>query len=131
MDQLVADFVSRMALPVAILLALRAGRMLHHLNSMNLETEVTDLAVDVLKEKIVNHLSILLRVYRDTTEDVNLPTGVNLQEVSARLLFVDERVSFLNNMYLDLLSQGTQSDSPSYTIYWRVVFLFLMVPDVL
>lgn len=98
---------------------------------MNLETEVTDLAVDVLKEKIVNHLSILLRVYRDTTEDVNLPTGVNLQEVSARLQKVDERVSFLNNMYFDLLSQGTQSDSPSYTIYWRVVFLFLMVPDVL
>jgi hypothetical protein len=53
---------------------------------------------------------MLLRVYRDTTENVNLPTGVNLQEVSARLFFVDERVSLLHNIYCDLLSQGTQSE---------------------
>lgn len=35
MDQLVADFVSRMglALPVAILVAVRAGRMIHQMNS--------------------------------------------------------------------------------------------------
>lgn len=54
-----------------------------------METKVTDVARDVIKEKIVDQLSILLRVYKDTTEDVNLPTGVNLQEVSARLFFVD------------------------------------------
>ena len=89
MDQLVADFVSRMglALPVAILVAVRAGRMIHQMNSQNMETKVTDLTINVVKEKIVDQLSKELRVYRETTEDVNLPTGVNLQEVSARLFF--------------------------------------------
>lgn len=77
-----------------------------------MEKKVTDVTLDVVKEKIVDQLSILLRVYRDTTEDVNLPTGVNLQEVSARLFFVDERVSLLHihNIYCDLISQGTQSE---------------------
>ena len=111
MDQLVADFVSRMglALPVAILVAVRAGRMIHQMNSQNMETKVTDLTINVVKEKIVDQLSILLRVYRETTEDVNLPTGVNLQEVSA---LGEARVSLLHihNIYCDLLSQGTQSE---------------------
>ena len=111
MDQLVADFVSRMGLdlPVAILVAVRAGRMIHQMNSQNMETKVTDLTIDVVKEKIVDQLSILLRVYRETTEDVNLPTGVNLQEVSA---LGEARVSLLHihNIYCDLLSQGTQSE---------------------
>lgn len=112
MDQLVADFVSRMglALPVVILVAVRAGQMIHQMDSLNMETKVTDVTISVIKEKIVDQLSILLRVYRESTEDVNLPTGVNLQEVSARLFFVDDRVSLLHNLYCDLISQGTQSE---------------------
>lgn len=42
--------------------------------------------------------------------DVNLPTGVNLKEVSERLFFIEERVSLLNYIYCDLLSKGTQSE---------------------
>ena len=66
MDQLV-DFVSRMglALPVAILVAVRAGQMIHQMNSQNMETKVTDLMIDIVKEKMVDQLSILLRVYRE------------------------------------------------------------------
>lgn len=115
MEQLVSDCVSRMglALPVAILVAVRAGRMIHQMNFLNMETKVTALTIDVVKEKIVEQLSILLRVYTDTTEDVNLPTGINLQEVSARLFFLDDRGSSLphiHNLYVDLISQGTQSE---------------------
>lgn len=89
MEELIADFIGKMglAVPLAILLAVRAGQMFHQMNSLNMETRVTDLAIDVVKEKIVDQLKILYRVYRDTTEDVNLPTGVNLQEVSERLFF--------------------------------------------
>lgn len=56
--QLVADFIFQLglALPVAILLALRAGRMIHQMNSWNMETKITNLAVDVVKEKIVYQL---------------------------------------------------------------------------
>ncbi|KAL9426578.1 hypothetical protein AB3S75_033377 [Citrus x aurantiifolia] len=76
MDQLIADFVSMMclALPVAILVAVRAGRMLHQMNSLDMETKGTGVTIDVLKEKVVNQLEILLRVYRDTTRDVHFPT---------------------------------------------------------
>lgn len=77
MDQLISDFVSRLGLapPVAILVAVRAGRMLHQMDSVNMESKISDLAIDVVKEKRIDQLSILLKVYRDTTEDVNLQRG--------------------------------------------------------
>jgi len=82
-----------LALPVAILVGVSAGRMIHQRNSINMETKLTDLAIDVVKEQIVNQLEILLRVYRDTTEGVNLPTGVNLHEIAESLFFVGEQSS--------------------------------------
>lgn len=130
MDQLVADLISRMglALPVAILVAVRAGQMLLEMNSLNMETKVTEVTIDVVKEQIVYHLEIIFRVYRDTTEDVNLPTDVNLQEVSAHLFFVDERVSLLHNIYCDLLSQGTQSEYFLQVIQF-LGRVFLYIPE--
>ena len=113
MDHLITDFISRMglALPVAILVAVRAGQMLHLMDSMNIETKVTDVTMNVIKEKIVEQLSIIFRVYRDTTPDgnVNLPAEVNLQELSEHLFFRDESFQCLNEIYLDLVNQGTQS----------------------
>lgn len=99
MDQLIADFVSRMglALPVLILVAVRSGQMIHQINSINMERILTDVARDALQEKIVSQLSILLRVYRDTSESVTLPLGgVNLQEVAARSFFHNESIPWLN-----------------------------------
>lgn len=72
-----------LALPVAILVAVRAGRMLHQMNSVNMETQITDLAVDVVKEKIVYQLKLLFAVYKDTTDiHFNPPPGINLDEVA-------------------------------------------------
>lgn len=70
------------------------------------DQKVNEIAIEALREKIVDHLSILLRVYSDTNENVNLPTGVNLQEVSAHLFFEN---TDLNNIYSDLLFEGTES----------------------
>jgi hypothetical protein len=114
MDQLVADFVSRMglALPVAILVAVSAGRRIHRVNSRNMETEITNLAIDVLKDKIVEKLQIVSKVYKDTTPtgDGNLPTAVNFQEVAERVLFSVDNIHWLNQMYVDLANHGTQSE---------------------
>lgn len=81
MDKFVADFVSSMglALPLAILVGIRAGEMIEELNLLNMDRKVTELAINVVKEKIIEELVILFRVYRETTVDVSLPTGVNLQ----------------------------------------------------
>ena len=77
--------------------------------TLNLEEKVDGLARSALQEQTVSQLEILLRVYRDTTEGVNVPTGVNLQEVSARCFFHNESIQGLNAIYLDLVNQGTQS----------------------
>lgn len=110
MDQLISDFVSKMglALPVAILVAVSAGRMIHQMNSLNMETKIKNLAVDVIKEKIVDQLEIVFQVYKDTTTTANLPTGVNLQEVAERVLFSVDNIHGLNQIYLDLVNHGTQ-----------------------
>ena len=109
-----------LSLSIAILVAVRAGRMIHHINAINVETQVTDISKDVLKEQIIYQLEILYKVYRDTTEGVHLPAGVNLQEVSTHLFFVDERVSLLNSIYYDLIAKGTGSE------YFGQVIQFLM-----
>ena len=77
--------------------------------TLNLEEKVDGLARSALQEQTVSQLEILLRVYRDTTEGVNVPTGVNLQEVSARCFFHNESIQGINAIYLDLVNQGTQS----------------------
>jgi len=114
MDQLVADFIFKLglALPVAILLAVSAGRMIHQMNSWNMETKITNLAVDVVKEKIVDQLEIVFTVYKDTTPtgDGNLPTAVNFQEVAERVLWSVDNIHWLNQIYMDLVNHGTQSE---------------------
>lgn len=70
MEQLIADFISRMglALPVTILVAVSAGKVIHTINSLNLETQITNLTVDVIKEMWINsiffiaYIGILLRM---------------------------------------------------------------------
>lgn len=112
MEKLVADFVLKMglALPVAIMVAVSAGKMIPTINSINMERKITHLAVDVVKEKIVDQLEILLRVYRDTTVDVNLPAAVNLQEVAERVLFSVDNIHWLNQIYLSIVNHGSQSE---------------------
>jgi hypothetical protein len=70
---------------------------------------INELTINALKDKIVSQLERILRVYRDTAVDVNLPTGVNLQEVAERLFFSDASIQCLNQIYVDLVNQGTQS----------------------
>lgn len=113
-DQLLADFISRMglALPVAILVAVSAGKMIPTINSINMETKITNLAVDLVKEKIVDQLAIVYKVYRDTTPtgDGNLPAAVNFQEVAERVLFSADNIHWLNEIYISIVNHGTQSE---------------------
>lgn len=74
-----------------------------------MEESLNEITTEVIKEKLVDQISILFQVYKDTTPGVNLPTGVNLQEISTHLFFGDESVQALHHIYSDLLSYGTQS----------------------
>lgn len=114
LDQLVADFVLKMglALPVAILVAVSAGKMIPTLKSLNFETQINKVALDVVKDKIVDQLAIVYPVYRDTTPtgDGHLPAAVNFQEVAERVLFSVDNIHWLNNLYMDIVNHGTQSE---------------------
>lgn len=72
MDTLIADFIFKMALasPVAILVGVSAGKLLPTLTARTLEGEITKCAVGVLKDQIVEKLTIVYTVYRGIS-----PTG--------------------------------------------------------
>lgn len=125
MDFIVSDYVLSLGLSfsIALLVAFRAGKIAGEINSLTLEEKVDGLAISTLQEKIVSQLEILLRVYRDTTESVTLPLGVNLQEVAARCFFHNESIQWLNAIYLDLVNQGTQS--PHFAQALELVLSFI------
>nr|BAO50902.1 putative uncharacterized protein [Hevea brasiliensis] len=110
MDLLVSQYVFSLALSfsIALLVAFRAGQA-RDVNAINFEEKVNDLTIATLKEQIVSKIEILFRVYKDTTGDVNLPTGVNPQEVAERVFFSVDNIHWLNQIYLELVNQGTQS----------------------
>lgn len=55
---------------------------------------------------------MVYQVYRDTTPtgDGNLPAAVNFQAVAERVLFSVDNIHRLNNIYIDLVNHGTQSE---------------------
>lgn len=110
MENLVSDYILSLGLTftIALLVAFRAGQA-REINSINLEDRVNDLTISALKEKIVSQLEILFRVYRDTTPDLNFELPQQVEEVAERLFFKDERIPSLNELYVDLVNQGTQS----------------------
>lgn len=112
LDQLVADFILKMglALPLAILVAVSAGRI--PLNSINMEKNITEVALEVIKKQIVDRLFIIYKVYRDTTPtgDSDLPAAVNFHEVSERVLFSVDNIHWLNHIYIDLVDHGSRSE---------------------
>lgn len=112
MDQLVADVIFKLglALPLAILVGIGAGKTIQTINSLNMETRITEVAVDVIKGQIIEKLEILLRVYRDTNLDVNLPAAVDLQAVCERVLFSVDSIHRLNHIYVCMINHGTESE---------------------
>ncbi|KAI5664249.1 hypothetical protein M9H77_23572 [Catharanthus roseus] len=69
--------------------------MLDQLHLHDMEEKISNLALEVLKEKIFNHLEILYQVYLETPQ--NIPTGVNFQPI------------LLQDIYSDLFSNGVLS----------------------
>lgn len=108
-----SDFIIELGLTLslAILVGVGAGRIIHTLNIFNMEPEITHLAVDVIKGQIVEKLDILLRVYRDTNVNGNLPEAVDVQAVSERVLFSVDSIDRLNYIYVCLVDHGIQSEA--------------------
>ena len=104
---------------MAIAVAFRAGQMINEINVINLDTQISELAMEVVKEKIADKLGMLLRVHRELypygsnlprTSNLNLPTRSNLQGICQDLLFRNESIQYLNRMYIDLGNQTIQSE---------------------
>ena len=112
MEELIADCIKGLglALPVALIVALRAGRIVSHITALNLQNKVNDLSITVLKEQIVYQLKNLFTLYKDTTDiNFHLPPEINLDQVAADLFFLEGTVQSLNEIHLSLLNQCTES----------------------
>jgi len=104
---------------LAIIVAFRAGKMINQIDVINFDTFISEFAMEVVKEKITDKLGMLLRVHRDIylngsnlprTSNLNLPTRSNLQGICQDLLFRNESIQYLNQMYTDLGDQTIQSE---------------------
>ena len=110
MEDFIRDYIVSMGLvlPLAILVAFRAGR-LRGLNTDNMEERLGDLAFDSVKEKICNKLEALFHLYGNSAQDFRLPRGLTIQQVAAHIHLDVEDLAFLQNIYLDLENHGVQS----------------------
>ena len=105
MEQLISDYILSMGLvlPLAILVAFRAGR-LRGLNAENMEERLGDLAFDSVKEQISNKLEVLLQ-----SQGVQLPPRTTIQDITAHLHGDIEDLGFLQTIYNSLVEQAVQS----------------------
>lgn len=112
MDELISEVILKLSLtfPLAILVGIGAGKTIQTINSLNMETRINEIAIDVLKGQIVEKLEILLRVYSDTNLDVNLPATVDLQGVCERVIFSVDSMNWLNYIYISMVDHGTESE---------------------
>lgn len=82
--------------------------MISILNTRNMESQIADVTIETLHEKICYQLEILLRVYRDSHVDVQLPPDINLKNIVDNLIFTSDpilsKIMFLNDIYIDLVN---------------------------
>jgi len=99
-----------LAVPLAILVAFRAGRM-RGLNTQNMEERLGDLAFDSVKEAICNKLQALFDLYMNMPNGQNFgfPGRLTIQQIAAHLHNDVEDLDLLQTMYFNLLDQGVQS----------------------
>jgi hypothetical protein len=109
-----------LALPLAILVAFRAGR-LRGLTTENLEERLSDLVFDSLKEQISNQLENLLRI--QFGQSFRLPRGLTLQQVACHLHQDMESVDVLQAIYWDLVNKGLQSHYFVQALQYIMTFL--------
>lgn len=99
-----------LALPLAILVAFRAGRF-RGLNPENMEERLGDLAFDSVKEQISNKLIALFNIYMSMPngQDFRFPGRLTIQQVATQIHNDVEDLAVLQNIYFDLINHGVQS----------------------
>jgi hypothetical protein len=98
-----------LALPLALLVAFRAGR-LRGLNDGNMEERLSDLAFDTVKERICTQLSNLFETdFHNYGQHFHLPHGLTIQQVAAHIHFDNDNLELLQDVYMNLVNQGMQS----------------------
>ena len=112
LSYLISQYILSMglALPLAILVAFRAGR-LRGLTADNMEERLGDLAFDSVKEQINNKLTALFNQYMNMPNgiDYRFPGRLNIQQVAAHIHNDMEDLEVLQNLYFDLINHGVES----------------------
>lgn len=119
MDLFFSEHVTTLAvglfLSIAIFGAFKTGQLLER---STIAESIHDLALEKLKQKTESKLEMLWKQYRDTNGTLQLPEGLRFKDVVEHSFIMDEELKEqflgLNKIYLDLISNGTDS---SYFVY--------------
>ncbi|KAF3643947.1 cytochrome f [Capsicum annuum] len=88
----------------------KAGRLFER---STIAESIHDLALEKLKQKTESRLEMLWKEYRDTNGTPQLPEGLRFKDVVEHSFIMDEELKEqflgLNKIYLDLISNGTDS----------------------
>lgn len=110
MDLLISEYITSLGLTlsIALLVAFRAGQA-RNINSINMGNRLNQLTIDMLKERIVSKVEMLVRVYKETTPglDFELPP---IEPIAQQILFTEESIPYLNSLYTSLIENGTQGE---------------------
>lgn len=75
--------------------------------------DIHELKLELLKQKIESKLEMLFRIYFETNGNGEFPERLRLKEIVEHAFLLDENIKEqilgLNQIYLDLISNGTGS----------------------
>ncbi|PHT44910.1 hypothetical protein CQW23_14068 [Capsicum baccatum] len=116
MDRFFSEYVTVTTLAVGLFLsiaifgAFKTGQLFER---STIAEGIHDLALEKLKQKTESKLKMLWKQYRDTNGTLQLPKGLRFKDVVEHSFVMDEDIKEqflgLNKIYLDLISNGTDS----------------------
>ena len=116
MDQFFSDNITTLGiaviLSIAIFFAFRAGQVVER---KSIFKELYELDLEKLKQKTQSKLEVLWKDYSDTNENQQLPSELDFKHIVENVFILDideslqEKILGLNQIYLDLISHGTDS----------------------
>ena len=97
-------------LSVAIFASFKTGQVCER---STLIEHISKLELEKLKQKTAAKLEMLWNLYRDTNENMQLPEGLHFKDIVDHAFIMNEtlfeQILGLNQIYLDLICNGTSS----------------------
>jgi hypothetical protein len=100
-----------LSIAAALFFSFKAGQAVGRISNVE---SLHEISLNKLKQKTVNKLKILFSEYQERHEHVHLPEEMNFNDIVERMVLINddnikEQILGLNQIYLDLITNGTGS----------------------